>query len=162
MAHRHNNIFGEAAPAPQRAPQTHRPVDSDIFGARENAASRAAPVVKTVFPGSAGDAAKATPRGDHGRSIHDAKIDLGGGYGRAENNYQRPSVVARHSVQEHDVSAGTREKNGLIKQTDSHNIFGADAQSALREINRPPVPSMAGMKGNERRAAIAAWRNGKE
>jgi hypothetical protein len=116
-------------------------VDSDIFGSREPAASRAAPVVKTVFPGSAGDAVKAAPRGDHGRSIHDAKIDLGGGYGRAENNYMRPSAVSRHSVQDHDVSAGTREKDGLKKQTDSHNIFGGDSQNALREINHPSVPS---------------------
>jgi hypothetical protein len=162
MANRNNDIFGTGPAPQQRAPVSHRPVDSDIFGSREPAASRAAPVVKTVFPGSAGDAVKAAPRGDHGRSIHDAKIDLGGGYGRAENNYMRPSAVSRHSVQDHDVSAGTREKDGLKKQTDSHNIFGGDSQNALREINHPSVPSTAGMKGNERRAAIAAWRNGKE
>jgi hypothetical protein len=159
MAHRHNNIFGAATDAPaRRAPSQYRPADSNIFGGgAENQPSRTA--VTTAFPGSMGDSAKSTPRGDHGRNILDSKIDLGGGYGNSALNHVRPGTTSRHSVQENDKPAGTRGESVIVKQTETHNIFGA--QSALREINQPAVPSTTGMTGKERRDTIAAWRNGK-
>lgn len=159
MAHRNNDIFGTAVEAPRRAPSSYRPTDSDIFSARENSQRSGASAIKTVFPGTSGDAARATPRGDHGRSIHDSNLDLGGGYGNAARDHGRPSVVPKHAVQENDKAAGTRGPSVLVKQTDSHNIFGG--ASALREVNQPAVPSTAGMTGKERRNTIAAWRNGK-
>jgi hypothetical protein len=167
MAYRHNDIFGAAPPPTQRGP-TNRPADSDIFGARQSAAPSqpaARAPVNTVFPGMSGEASKATPRGDHGRNILDSKIDLGGGFGNAQNNYERPSTSHRRSAQENatrsDSSAGARKEQVIVKQTESNNIFGSN-NNALREANTPVgVPDTAGMKGVERRNAIAAWRNGK-
>ncbi|KAJ1634826.1 hypothetical protein T492DRAFT_971009 [Pavlovales sp. CCMP2436] len=170
MANRHNDIFGSAAAAPAQRGPSNRPADSDIFGARQNAApsqpSARAPV-NTVFPGMSGEDSRATPRGDHGCNILDSKIDLGGGFGNAQNNYERPATSHRRSAQENamrsDSSAGARsgKEHVIVKQTESNNIFGA-SNNALREANTPVgVPDTAGMKGNERRNAIAAWRNGK-
>lgn len=160
MAHRNNDIFGTATEAPRRAASSHRPADSDIFSARENSQPGRSNV-KTVFPGMSGETAKQTPRGDHGRSIHDASLDLGGGYGNAAHNHARPSTAVKHSIHEDDKAAGTRGPSVIVKQTDSHNIFGS-SNTALRDVNQPVgVPDCAGMTGKERRDTIAAWRNGK-
>lgn len=160
MAHRNNDIFGAAIEAPRRAASSYRPADSDIFSARENS-QPVGPSVKTVFPGMSGEATKQTPRGDHGRSIHDASLDLGGGYGNEAHNHMRPSTARKHSIQGDDKAAGTRGPSVIVKQTDSHNIFG-EFNHALRDVNKPVgVPDCAGMTGKERRDTIAAWRNGK-
>lgn len=119
MAHRNNDIFGAGAEAPRRAPSSHRPADSDIFSSHEQ--QQRSSSVKTTFPGMSGEPVKAGPRGDHGRSIHDAKIDLGGGYG----DNMRASNVEKHLNNENDKAAGFRGSSVIVKQTESSNIFGA-------------------------------------
>lgn len=132
MAHRNNDIFGAAVEAPRRAPSSYRPADSNIFAPSEQSQGQRSNI-KTVFPGMADEAAKAAPRGDHGRSIHDASVDLGGGYGNSALNRVRPGTAAKHLINENDKAAGSRGSDVIIKQTESHNIFGAP--NPLREAN---------------------------
>eukprot|EP00306_Pavlova_sp_CCMP459_P024456 CAMPEP_0185541228 /NCGR_PEP_ID=MMETSP1381-20130426/1826_1 /TAXON_ID=298111 /ORGANISM="Pavlova sp., Strain CCMP459" /LENGTH=169 /DNA_ID=CAMNT_0028153131 /DNA_START=41 /DNA_END=550 /DNA_ORIENTATION=- len=158
-----SDIFGAAQAQAPRAPSSHRPADSDIFSSKQAAPAPSSSQVKTTFPGTGGAVHQAGPRGDHGRSIHDSSLDLGGGYGDQAKNHVRPTTAARRLNQEQNKPAGSARPEVIINQQKSNDIFGTKQSSAvLREANASSVvPSFAGMKGVERRNAIAAWRNGK-
>lgn len=131
----------------------------NIFGSAPAPATRE--YKQPVFPGLSGDSTRTAPRGDHGRSIHDASVDLGGGYGSGPGA-QRPVHHPKHLVRDDDVAAGSRQGDTILDQSKESGIFGNGGAGALRDSNAPAgPPSTAGMTGKERRDAIAAWRNAK-